>query len=64
METAEISGNQNHFRSILSKITREKLGYQSMPTTILVTLLELLEFLQGVVGQFEKSGHSMPVACG
>lgn len=56
--------DQDHFRSILAKITHEKLDYQSMPATILVALGEIMEFLQSVVGQLEKEGHSMPVACG
>jgi hypothetical protein len=45
-------------------MTHEKLDYQGMSATILVTLQEMMEFVQLVVAQLERTGHSPKVACG
>jgi len=64
MEKTGASVDMDQFQSILSKMTHEKLDYQGMPATILVTLQEIMEFVQIVAAQLEKGGHSAKVACG
>jgi len=45
-------------------MTHEKLDSLRMSATILVTLQEMMEFVQGVVAQLEQSNHSPKTSCG
>jgi Fe-S-cluster containining protein len=64
METTQTPVDLDPFKSIVSRITHEKLDTLRMSATILVTLQEIMEFVQGVVVQLEKSNHSPKAACG
>lgn len=64
METTQTPVDLDPFSAIVSRMTHEKLDLLRMSATILVTLQEMMEFVQGVVVQLERLNHSPKTSCG
>ncbi|MBU1342951.1 MAG: YkgJ family cysteine cluster protein [Proteobacteria bacterium] len=63
MNRSEASEDQDQFKTILSRMTREKMQDTVQPQTVLITLQSIMEFVQDIVEQLEKSELSLPSAC-